>query len=158
MCAQATPQYLYAGSYQVVSVWSSDPNQIDLTVDTDVVAKSIESLRTQGGSIYSLTTTDDYVISGTYEHLIHIWDIKTYQEVRTLSGHAGTVYALAVMQQGSIDILFSASYDRTIRVWSLDTFTCIQTLLRHENSVDCLAVRRGWLFSGAADSQIKVWQ
>jgi WD40 repeat protein len=69
------------------------------------------------------------------------------------------VYALAVMQQhGSKPILFSASYDRTIRVWSLDTFTCVQTLLRHENSVDALAVRRGWLFSGAADSNIKVWQ
>lgn len=150
---------MYAGSYQVVSVWSSDPNQIELTVDDEVEAECLESLETQGGSIYSLTTTDDYVISGTYKHLIHIWDINTYQEVETLSGHAGTVYALAVMQQQSgKDILFSASYDRTIRVWSLDTFTCIQTLLRHENSVDALTVRRGWLFSGAADSQIKVWQ
>ena len=51
-----------------------------------------------------------YVIAGTYEHLIHIWDINTYKEVQTLSGHAGTVYALAVMEQlGAKDILFSAS-------------------------------------------------
>mmetsp|Transcript_13198 Transcript_13198/g.39721 ORF Transcript_13198/g.39721 Transcript_13198/m.39721 type:complete len:612 (-) Transcript_13198:116-1951(-) len=155
----ATPQFLYAGSYQVVSVWSSDPNKISLTVDEEVEGECLESLRTQGGSIYSLTTTDDYVIAGTYEHLIHIWDVSTYDEVQTLSGHAGTVYALAVMQQkAGKDILFSASYDRTVRVWSLDTFTCIQTLLRHENSVDALAVSRGWVFSGAADSQIKVWQ
>jgi WD40 repeat protein len=135
----------------MVSVWSSDPNKIE--------AECTAELETQGGSIYSLTTTDTFVIAGTSNHLIHVWDTSTYSEVASLSGHAGTVSCLAVMQHPSGNgLLFSSSYDHTVRVWTLDTFVCIQTLVRHENSVDALAVRRGWIFSGACDSEIKVWE
>eukprot|EP00050_Salpingoeca_kvevrii_P022137 m.121831 g.121831 ORF g.121831 m.121831 type:complete len:64 (-) comp9612_c0_seq5:1625-1816(-) len=44
------------------------------------------------------------------------------------------------------------------QVWNLDTMSCAQVLARHQNSVDALAVQRGRLFSGAADSTVKVWQ
>lgn len=156
----ATPDFLFAGSYQIVSIWSSRPKDITPAFEDGEEPKCLESLQTSGGSIYSVYITDQYIICGTYEHLIHIWDGSTLDEVRTLEGHSGTVYALEVMA-GSANgrsRLFSASYDRTIRVWCLEQFTCLQILSRHENSVDALTVHRGWLFSGAADSNIKVWQ
>lgn len=42
------------------------------------------------------------------------------------------------------------------QVWSLDNFSLLQTLLRHEHSVDCIVARGGRIYSGAADSTIKV--
>lgn len=38
------------------------------------------------------------------------------EQVTTLQGHNGTVYALAWMSSPSGILVFSASYDRTIRV------------------------------------------
>ena len=40
----------------------------------------------QGGSVYSLCVTDKHVICGTYENLIHVWDIGTFTEIHTLDG------------------------------------------------------------------------
>lgn len=104
--------------------------------------------------------------------------------MRTLTGHVGTVYALAVISTPDQTKVFSASYDRSLRVhagpaatggaeggclglggsshplcpqvWSMDNMICTQTLLRHQGSVTALAVSRGRLFSGAVDSTVKV--
>jgi WD40 repeat protein len=76
----------------------------------------------QGGSVYSLCVTNDYIFCGTYENVIHVWEAVNFTVLQTLDGHVGTVYALAVMPQSSPNNkgrLFSASYDKTIRVFSL---------------------------------------
>eukprot|EP00047_Mylnosiga_fluctuans_P004167 m.233044 g.233044 ORF g.233044 m.233044 type:complete len:697 (+) comp12450_c0_seq1:87-2177(+) len=153
----ATDRHVYAGSYQSISVWSAQRAELEATDKQQ--PKKLHVLHTSGGSVYSLCVTDKLIICGTYENLIHVWDLATYTETHTLDGHVGTVYALAVMTQANgKGRLFSASYDRTIKVWSLDQMQCVQTLTRHQNSVDTLVVQRGRLFSGAADSSVKVWQ
>lgn len=117
--------------------------------------------------------------------LPQVWDIESKEQVRTLTGHVGTVYALAVISTPDQTKVFSASYDRSLRVrtglalgwwgavgrvlgpagcshstcpqvWSMDNMICTQTLLRHQGSVTALAVSRGRLFSGAVDSTVKV--
>lgn len=45
-----------------------------------------------------------------------VWDIETKEQVRTLTGHVGTVYALAVISTPDQTKVFSASYDRSLRV------------------------------------------
>lgn len=153
----ATDTHVFAGSYKSISVWSA--RRSDLEASDKTQPNKLHVLHTSGGSVYSLCVTDKFIICGTYENLIHVWDINTYSELHTLDGHMGTVYALAVMSQSKgLGRLFSASYDRTIKVWSLDSFQCVQTLNRHQNSVDTIVVQRGRLFSGAADSTVKVWQ
>lgn len=117
---------------------------------------------------------------------VQVWDIESKEQVRTLTGHVGTVYALAVISTPDQTKVFSASYDRSLRVrkddwllclacylnaeiqclclcvcvcvqvWSMDNMICTQTLLRHQGSVTALAVSRGRLFSGAVDSTVKV--
>ena len=47
---------------------------------------------------------------------IQVWDVQTLQEMETLTGHVGIVYALAVLKTSGQTRLFSASYDKTIRV------------------------------------------
>lgn len=48
--------------------------------------------------------------------LPQVWDIETKEQVRTLTGHVGTVYALAVISTPDQTKVFSASYDRSLRV------------------------------------------
>lgn len=48
-----------------------------------------------------------------------MWDIESKEQVRTLTGHVGTVYALAVISTPDQTKVFSASYDRSLRVRTL---------------------------------------
>ncbi|XP_059145102.1 E3 ubiquitin-protein ligase TRAF7-like isoform X2 [Physella acuta] len=142
----ATNEYLLSGSYQTVKVWNI--NKLECVRD----------LETSGGSVYSIAITNHHILCGTYENCIHVWELNTFNQLETLMGHNGTVYALAVLHTASGTKVFSASYDRSLRVWSMDNMICTQTLVRHQGSVACLAVSRGRIFSGAVDSTVKVWQ
>lgn len=95
--------------------------------------------------MYSIAVTNHHIVCGTYENLIHVravysrppsllplfwvpisnsldcapfqvWDIESKEQVRTLTGHVGTVYALAVISTPDQTKVFSASYDRSLRV------------------------------------------
>ncbi|CAI9726795.1 E3 ubiquitin-protein ligase TRAF7-like [Octopus vulgaris] len=142
----STNNHLYSGSYQTIKMWDLE------------TLECIRMLETSGGSVYSIAVTDHHILCGTYENCIHVWELGTYNQVTTLMGHSGTVYALAVLHTNPGTKVFSASYDRSLRVWSMDNMICTQTLMRHQGSVACLAVSRGRLFSGAVDSTVKVWQ
>ncbi|XP_019849787.1 PREDICTED: E3 ubiquitin-protein ligase TRAF7-like [Amphimedon queenslandica] len=140
-------KYLYSGSYRAVKIW-------------DLLSMEVAHvLQCNGGSVYSLALTSRYIVCGTYENMIHLWDINTLAEITSLSGHVGTVYALAELSNpGGQSRLFSASYDKTIRVWNMDLMTCAQTMSRHEGSVTCLTVNRGSIISGSVDNNIKIWR
>ena len=47
---------------------------------------------------------------------IQVWEIESQQQITTLRGHSGTVYALAACNTAAGTKVFSASYDRSLRV------------------------------------------
>uniref|UniRef100_A0A8C6RPF0 TNF receptor-associated factor 7 n=1 Tax=Nannospalax galili TaxID=1026970 RepID=A0A8C6RPF0_NANGA len=127
----AAQSYLYSGSYQTIKIW-------DIRT-----LNCIHVLQTSGGSVYSITVMNHHIVCGTYKNLIHVWNIESKEQARTLMGHVGTVYALAVISTPDQTKVFSASYDQSLRVWSMDNMICTQTLLRHQGR--------------AVDSTVKVW-
>lgn len=48
--------------------------------------------------------------------MLQVWEIDSKQNLQTLKGHSGTVYALATLQSPTGIKVFSASYDRSLRV------------------------------------------
>ena len=62
----------------------------------DATVQMLKTLNTSGGSVYSLCVTNDRIMCGTFENVVHIWSLETFEELTTLEGHEGTVYALAV--------------------------------------------------------------
>ena len=54
-------------------------------------------------SVYSICVSPDgsYIISGSADKTIKIWDTKTKQLLNTLEGHTDTVYSVCVSQDGS---------------------------------------------------------
>ncbi|NWT59496.1 TRAF7 ligase, partial [Erythrocercus mccallii] len=142
----ASQNYLYSGSYQTIKVgrwhWGHPEPALPVALCS---ALGLQHQRQLLGCESAADTWD-----------FAVWDIETKEQVRTLTGHVGTVYALAVISTPDQTKVFSASYDRSLRVWSMDNMICTQTLLRHQGSVTALAVSRGRLFSGAVDSTVKV--
>lgn len=95
------------------------------------------------------------IVSGSEDATIRIWSIRTWQCLKVLSDHTGTVRSLAVYE----DLLLSGSADSTIKVWRIESGICEQTLNEHSDWVESLCIidsRR--IASASRDGTIKVWK
>ena len=76
------------------------------------------TLSTRPAKNYALVFLDNNrLATGGTDNRIRIWDLNSRQVVMHLTGHTGTVAALACDARGST--LVSGSYDTTIRIWDL---------------------------------------
>ncbi|OIP68850.1 MAG: hypothetical protein AUK43_14965 [Oscillatoriales cyanobacterium CG2_30_40_61] len=109
--------------------------------------------------ILALEVTPDsqWLISGSKDHTIKVWDIATGQEIYTLTGHTGSVLTLVLTSDGKQVI--SGSADHTIKVWSLETGQEIYTLRGHQGIIPTLALSSDGkiLYSGSEDKMVKLW-
>ncbi|MBE7557267.1 MAG: WD40 repeat domain-containing protein [Anaerolineales bacterium] len=67
------------------------------------------------------TPDDHFMIAGTTQGKIIIWDIESGEQVHTLKGHSREVYAICIFDNGRI--IASGSNDGTIILWNLVTIT-----------------------------------
>lgn len=87
-----------------------------------------------------------------------MWDARTGEELRTLTGHAQWVSACAWSPDGTQ--VLSSSYDETLKVWDAKTGEELRTLAGHGNTVNACA----WspdgtqVLSGSEDKTLKVWE
>ncbi|NJM73169.1 MAG: protein kinase [Scytonema sp. RU_4_4] len=78
--------------------------------------------------------------------------------VRTLSGHTGSVWSVALSADGLT--LVSGSEDKTIKIWHPNTGQLSRTLKAHSDSVRTVSLSSDGqtLVSGSGDDTIKIWQ
>ncbi len=111
----------------------------------------------EGVTIRALVSVEAWLISGSDDHRIRVWDVATGRCEGTLAGHTGTVRCLAV----SGDRLVSGSGDKTAKVWRMEgavsTWRCERTLSGHGDKVNCVATWGGKVASGSSDTTIQVW-
>ncbi|ODQ63050.1 WD40 repeat-like protein [Nadsonia fulvescens var. elongata DSM 6958] len=103
--------------------------------------------------IMCLQFDHQYLITGSYDTTVKVWDIETGELLRTLTGHVRGVRALAF----DATKLITGSMDKTIRIWNYRTGACICTFRGHEDGVVSLDFDGKLIASGSADTTIKVW-
>ena len=59
-----------------------------------------------------------YVISGSYDKTINVWNLEEKRKEFSLTGHREGVTCVAISQDGKYVI--SGSNDKTIKVWNLE--------------------------------------
>jgi len=109
-----------------------------------------------------------WIVSGSWDHTVKVWDLRTGQELRTLTGHNSSVLSVAVTPDGKKVI--SGSADNTIKVWDLETGQQLLNLTEHKEGVNALAVTpdgkkivsgagksTAWAGWTSSDNTIKVW-
>jgi F-box and WD-40 domain protein CDC4 len=114
------------------------------------------------------------IISASDDHSIHVYSPITGEQLMSLDGHEGGVWALAA----SNDTLVSGSTDRTVRIWDLSNGRCTHVFGGHTSTVRCLAIvkpewmdmegeggvisREKWpkrplIVTGSRDHSLRVW-
>ncbi len=96
-------------------------------------------------------------VSASGDRTLKVWDLERGEEVRTLKGHSGWVYAVAVTPDGRKAV--SASNDQTLKVWDLERGEEVRTLKGHSGSVYAVAVTPDGrkAVSASDDQTLKVW-
>ena len=100
----------------------------------------------------------EYLISGSRDKTIKIWDIYSSSCICSLIGHDNWIRTLFVSPNGNY--IISASDDKSIRIWELKTGRCTKKILdAHERFVVSLAINSKYplMASGSNDQSIKVW-
>jgi F-box/WD-40 domain protein 7 len=104
--------------------------------------------------VYSLQFDDRKVVSGSADHSIKVWDVKTGRCELTLNGHANSVMCVGFDDDFKI---CSGSYDKTVRVWDMRMGSVLSVLEGHSSAVFCLQHDTERIVSGSADKNLIIW-
>ena len=101
-----------------------------------------------------------YIISGSKDTTIKLWDPSNVASIRTFTEHTNGVTALAVLPKDNNNFVgfISGSKDNTIKLWDPTSVNSIRTFSEHLDDVTSLAVLHdGRFISGSNDNTIKLW-
>lgn len=98
-----------------------------------------------------------YVLSGSVDTLLKLWDAATGECLRTMQGHTGTINSVAFSPDGLR--LLSGSADRTLRVWNALSGECSHVLTGHQGAINGVAFSPNGecLLSASDDGSLKLW-
>jgi F-box and WD-40 domain protein 1/11 len=116
--------------------------------------KKIQCRSQNSKGVYCLQYDDEKIISGLRDNTIKIWDRKTLECTKVLTGHNGSVLCL----QYDDKVIVTGSSDSTVRVWNVKTGELINTLLHHCEAVLHLRFTDGTMVTCSKDRSIAVWQ
>ena len=73
------------------------------------------------------------LVSASKDCTIKIWDLETYQEIRTLEGHENWVYSVAVSDDKKH--IISGDCDGDVRLWCFHTGKLISCFEGHTSQI-----------------------
>ncbi|KAJ1680348.1 hypothetical protein EV182_000183 [Spiromyces aspiralis] len=127
-----------------------------------ITERGIEHIRTlSSGSdaacnIHSLLMDDELLVAGLQGGLIEVWDLETFQKIKTLHGHTDDVLALAIYDRH----LFSASADGTTQIWG-PNFERVASYSAHPGEMALSMIvlpDEELVVTGGSDNTVKFWE
>ncbi|KAH8819935.1 WD40-repeat-containing domain protein [Xylogone sp. PMI_703] len=109
--------------------------------------------------IYTIQHSGRYLVSGSRDKTVRIWDLDTRRLVRPpLRAHSGSVLCLQFDADPEEDIIVSGSSDATIAIWKFSTGQVIQRLRKaHRESVLNVRFDKRVLVTCSKDKTIKIF-
>lgn len=109
--------------------------------------------------IYTIQHSGKYLVSGSRDKTVRIWDLETRRLVRPpLRAHSGSVLCLQFDADPEEDIIVSGSSDATVAIWKFSTGQVIQRLRKaHRESVLNVRFDKRVLVTCSKDKTIKIF-
>ncbi|KAK3293191.1 uncharacterized protein B0H64DRAFT_207487 [Chaetomium fimeti] len=108
--------------------------------------------------VYSLQFNSQYLVSGSRDRTIKVWNMKSRRCLRTLAKHKGSVLCLQFDSDPEEDLIVSGSSDSDVIVWRFSTGKPIQTLKHaHRESVLNVKFDKRILVTCSKDKTIKIF-
>ncbi len=97
------------------------------------------------------------LVSGSADKTLKMWDLDSFEKVRTYRGHRD--YITAVAYSGGGKQVASASLDGNVRIWSGQSNRLFRSLSAHQGRANALAFAPSGdvLASAGADGKVRVW-
>lgn len=95
----------------------------------------------------------NYIISGSSDKTIKVYDINSDKLITRLNSHNSAVHNLLVWD----DKLISVSSDKTIKIWNLETLKLECTILAHTNHIYTITGLNDFFATSSLDKTIKFW-
>jgi WD40 repeat protein len=109
--------------------------------------------------VFSVAISQDgkYIVSGSADNSIKIWNIQERREECSLTGHTNAVYSVAISQDGKY--IVSGSVDKSIKIWNIQERREECSLTGHTKAVYSVAISQDgkYIVSGSDDKCIKIW-
>jgi WD40 repeat protein len=109
--------------------------------------------------IWSVACSPDgqYMVSGSMDHTMRVWDTTTGAQRHVMSGHSAPVLWVAFSPNG--EWIVSASWDNTIRVWDAATGARHHTMEGHAGKayVAAFSPNGQFVVSGSKDQTVRLW-
>jgi WD40 repeat protein len=151
-------------SPQTLAYWK-DIVAVGLESGNINVLDAISGIRTSvlsghTGWVWSLAFSSDgmFLVSGSDDKTIKLWDIQTGGIVKTFCGHTGRVCSVSVSPDHTT--IASGSDDKTVRSWDIRTGECRCVMDGHSetvNSVSFSPTNSRLLVSASDDHTVRQW-
>ncbi|KAI8779475.1 WD repeat-containing protein 38 [Biomphalaria glabrata] len=98
-----------------------------------------------------------FVVTGSDDHRVRVFNVKTKQCIIKLRGHNGAIKCVAVSQCSRY--LASGSYDKSARIWKTASAECLHVLSGHHKSIESIAFSPGAVYvcTGSWDRTARLW-
>ncbi|GAB7350437.1 hypothetical protein MBLNU459_g1044t1 [Dothideomycetes sp. NU459] len=109
--------------------------------------------------VYTIQHSRKWLVSGSRDKTIAIWDLDTQRRVRTLAGaHTASVLCLQFDERPAEDIVVSGGSDSFVVIWKFSTGRVIRKMDdAHAESVLNLRFDHRYLITCSKDKTIKIW-
>ena len=105
----------------------------------------------------ALTIDNKYIISGSRDKTIRIWDFQLKTQECVLRGHNEYILSVAVTRDNRY--IVSGSFDHTIRIWDFQNKEQVAILEGHTKYVVSVVITTDnkYIASGSGDTHVRLW-
>lgn len=138
-------------------ILSSGSNLLVLLWDLDT-GEYLREVQKQGQmSESSAAGLSNHLIAASAQTQINLWNSHTGEHLRTLTGHTGLIWAIAIAPDEQW--IATGSFDQTVKIWDTQTGDLRLTLQGHRDRVRAIAVSPDGLVIASAgdDAEIRLW-
>jgi len=149
---------------KIIKVWDTSTGRVvseirdDYELHIECITFGSEETNKLLGVSEDFASVPRYLVAGSRDKSIRIFDVDTGDKILTLSGHDNWVRGCVFHPNGKY--LISVSDDRSIRVWDISKKRCHFTI---DNAHDSFISTCAWnpvihmLATGGSDKIVKIW-